>query len=427
MSHASFYKNTVWQYGLQIAKYLFPFITLPYLTRVLGPDVYAVRAYILAAMTFAQVLLDYGFTAYGTKAIAENSGNKALIQSTMSCIAYLRLLLCIAGGATVALAATAIPILAANPLYVLIAYVGICFKALLPDFVFQGLEDMGIITKRFVVSQAISTILVFVFVHGSSDLLWVPTLEGLASLVALVWSWGNVLRGRGLLFVRVVGSKLWDAFKASSIFFLSNAATTIFTALTTILIGIYVADTAEISYWSISMTAISAIQSLYTPITNSLYPHMVVRKDFALVKRLLKLGMPVVLAGTIAFASLSGVIMGLLGGESYLPGAYVIAMVSPVLLFSFPAMLLGFPVLAAVGRVGQLTASSVISALFHIVGLIVLVVGGWFTVANVAVLRCLTEFVLLAGRAMFVCFFIADRRKHTCDHQQAHEAGEDIG
>ena len=174
------------------------------------------------------------------------------------------------------------------------------------------------------------------------------------------------------------------------------------------------------------MTAVSAIQSLYSPITNSLYPHMVVRRDFALVKRLLKLGMPAVLVGTVAFAGLSNVIMGLLGGESYLPGAYVIAMVSPVLLFSFPAMLLGFPVLAAVGRVGQLTASSVVSALFHIAGLTVLAAGGWFTVANVAVLRCLTEFVLLASRAAFVRSFIADRRKRTYDLQQTHETGEGI-
>lgn len=410
VKHTKFYKNTFWQYGLQIAKYLFPFITLPYLTRVLGPDVYAVRAYILAAMTFAQVFLDYGFTSYGTKAVAENSDNRERIQSETSCILYLRLLLCLVGGAAVALATAAVPIMAANPLYVLIAYVGICFKALLPDFVFQGLEDMGIITKRFVVSQAISTVLVFVLVHGAGDLLWVPALEGLASLVALLWSWGNVLHGRGLAFVRVGGAKMLDAFKTSSVFFLSNAATTIFTALTTFLIGVYVADPAEISYWSISMTAVSAIQSLYSPITNSLYPHMVVRRDFALVKRLLKLGMPAVLVGTAAFAGLSNVIMGLLGGESYLPGAYVIAMVSPVLLFSFPAMLLGFPVLAAVGRVRQLTASSVMSALFHVIGMFALVAGGEFTVANVAVLRCGTEAVLMCLRILFVYRFIRECR-----------------
>ena len=37
--HGTFFKNTAWQYGLQIIKYLFPLITLPYLTRVLEPEV----------------------------------------------------------------------------------------------------------------------------------------------------------------------------------------------------------------------------------------------------------------------------------------------------------------------------------------------------------------------------------------------------
>ena len=59
-AHTSFYKNTVWQYGLQLIKYLFPLITLPYLTRVLEPEGYAFYAYVVAFMAFAQVFVDFG-------------------------------------------------------------------------------------------------------------------------------------------------------------------------------------------------------------------------------------------------------------------------------------------------------------------------------------------------------------------------------
>ena len=30
-SHSSFFRNTAWQYGLQLVKYLFPLFILPYL------------------------------------------------------------------------------------------------------------------------------------------------------------------------------------------------------------------------------------------------------------------------------------------------------------------------------------------------------------------------------------------------------------
>ena len=50
MKHNTFYKNTLWQYGLQILKYLFPLLLIPYLTRILGTEGYAVYAYVLSFM-----------------------------------------------------------------------------------------------------------------------------------------------------------------------------------------------------------------------------------------------------------------------------------------------------------------------------------------------------------------------------------------
>ena len=401
-SHKVFYKNTLMQYGLQIAKYLFPFITIPYLTRVLGPDVYAIRAYILAAMTFMQVFLDYGFTSYGTRAVALAINDKTAIRSEMTAIMIARFGLCIGGAIVLVPITLCIPILASNPVYVAISYICVCFKAALPDFIFTGLEEMGILTYRFVVAQAVSTVLILLMVRGVEDLLLVPTFEALAAFIAFSWSWENVLLKRRIAPIRVSASKVISAFKVSTVFFFSNAATTLFTCLTTLMIGVLITDISEVSYWSLAMTAISAIQSLYIPISNSLYPHMCKRRDFALFKRLMAVGMAVVTVGTVAFASFSEAIMWILGGSEYLNGAYVMVMVSPVLFFSFPAVLQGVPMLAAVGKEKELTASSIISALFHISGLFVLAFGGWFTISAVAVLRCCTEFVLFLMRTIFV-------------------------
>lgn len=69
-AHAPFYKNAIWQYGLQVVKYLFPLATLPYLTRVLEPTGYAFYAYLVSFMSFVQVFIDFGFNLSGTKKIA---------------------------------------------------------------------------------------------------------------------------------------------------------------------------------------------------------------------------------------------------------------------------------------------------------------------------------------------------------------------
>lgn len=398
---ARFAKNTAHQYLLQIAQYLFPFVTVPYLTRILGPDVYAIRAYVIAAMTMMQVLLSYGFETYGVRAIADDAHDPAKVNRTTSGITYLRLALCAAGAGLLALVAPAIPLLAQNPSYVAIAYVGACLTALLPDFVFQGQEDMKVITQRYVGSQAVAVACIFLFVHGPDQLLLVPAFEALATLIALVWSWANVVLARGVRFVGVPLSDLASMFRGSTVFFVSSASTTLFSSLTTLMIGIYVADEAQVSYWSLAIMAVSAIQALYAPIANSLYPHMVKRRDFALARRLLVAGSIAALAGSAAYAALSPVIMEIIGGEAYLPGSYVIACTAPILFFSYIAILLGNPVLAAVGKAKLLTASSVAAAAFHVVGLFALLALGLFQVVWVAVLRDLTEVVLATLRLAF--------------------------
>lgn len=228
--------------------------------------------------------------------------------------------------------------------------------------------------------------------------------ETVASLVAFAWSWVDVVKVRKIrLGLEGVTRRVClSCFKASTVFFLSAASTAIFTGLTTVMIGVYVADASQVSYWSLAMTAVSAIQSLYSPIVNSLYPHVVASQDLRSVKRFLLIGMPAVVAGCVVFWLLADGVMLVLGGAEYVGGAGIVRLVTPVLLFSFPGMMLGFPVLAAVGREGWLTASSMVSAAFHIVGLLVLALAGAFTVPTVAVLRSFTEFVLMVGRVLFV-------------------------
>lgn len=50
-------KNIIWQYGLQVLKYVFPLILVPYLTRVLGTGGYAVYAYVLSFMGIVQTVV----------------------------------------------------------------------------------------------------------------------------------------------------------------------------------------------------------------------------------------------------------------------------------------------------------------------------------------------------------------------------------
>lgn len=401
MGASNLRKNIAFQYGLQAAKYLFPLITLPYLTRVLGPDGYAVRAYVVAAMVFFQVFLDYGFLPYGTREIAICRKSSGSIGRQMSVISISKILLCGVAIPLLVGVVLLIPLLRENTLYVILAYLGICVKALLPDFVFQGIEEMGIITKRFVASQAIVVVCTFALIRSPNDLLWIPAIELIGSSIALCWSWTNIMFTRSIRLCGVRLTEVRTVFRRCTPYFLSNASTTAYTALLTVTIGLFISSDADISYWSLSMSVISMAQSLYSPLSNSIFPRVCVERSFGLVKKTLLAGVPLAFAATLAIALFSKTIMLILGGSEYLDGALVLTMVSPVLLLSFPAVFLGYPVLAAVGEGVKLAISSAVAAAFSVGGLVLLITTGGFTIYSICALRCGIELVLALSRAWF--------------------------
>lgn len=396
-THKNFFKNTAWQYGLQIIKYLFPLITLPYLTRVLAPEGYAFYAYVVSFMSFAQVLVDFGFNLSGTKQIAKvrSVGEENRI---IGAVTEARLLLCVVAGVVVMVVASFLPLTRGSLFYVFLAFLAVCGKGLIPDFLFQGHEDMGPITTRFLVSKSISTFFTFVLVHSMADILWVPVLDIISNGVALAWSFAAAKRNFGTTIARVPLHDALEELKTSGLYCFSNMAASVFSGFTTLLIGAVVTDAAQVAYWSLSMTAVTAVQALYEPIVNSLYPHMVNTGDYRFAKRLSLLALPAVLIGTIAFCLLSNFIMLVLGGEQYLAGSWVLVWVSPLLVFSFFGMLFGWPVLGAVGKVAEVTNSTVASALFCIAALLLASFGGVADLHAICVIRCLTEAILFGTR-----------------------------
>ena len=383
-------------YIMNIAKMIFPLITLPYLTRVLSVPGYGVVSYVKATMQYMQLIVDFGFLLSGTKDNVLAEGDKDKIDREVGNIFLARLLL--VGLALVCLCAIIplIRILRENVLFTLLSFVVVALTVFLMDFYFRGIERMEVITIRFVVMKGIATALTFVFVHNDGDIMWIPVLDILGSLVAVVLVWIELkkfdvhLKFDGL---RVSLKKLKD----SAIYFFSDMATTAFNALNTILIGIYINE-ADVAFWSLCMQLVGAVQSLYTPITNGIYPQMMRTKDRHLIQKTVKIFMPIVCLGCVVTFFIAKYVLLIVGGEKYVAAEYLLRLLIPVLLFSFPSMLYGWPTLGAIGKQKQTTMTTISAALFQVVMIVMLILFRNFNLVSIAILRGCTEAVLLALR-----------------------------
>ena len=389
---------------MQAVKFLFPLITLPYLARMLEPDAYAVRAYVVSYMVFIQTLIDFGFAQYGTKLIAENAHDPQAMSSISTDVFVAKLLLALLGAATTLASAAFIPILGDNLAFVALSFGAIAAKSLLPDFVLQGLENMTAIAVRFSITQVIAVILIFLFVKEPSHLNLVAAFEGIASVVALAWTVaylkGNYCIGIG----RISASKTRKIIAGSTPFFISLAASALMSSTVTVLMGVFQTDALVISCWTIATTVIQGVQALWQPVTRSLFPHMVKRHDISLARKLLIVGTPIAIAIAAACHFAASWIVLVMGGEEYVAGSYILSYAVLVLPFSYPIAVIGYPITGAIGRASELSACIGIAGGMQLVFLVAAGLAGAFSVGVALIARIGSEALLLVLEA-----FVAHR------------------
>ena len=270
MKRAAFYNNVFWQYGLQILKYIFPLLLVPYLTRVLGTDGYAVYAYVLSFMGVMQTIADFGFALSGTKRVVQANWDRAAVTRLVGSITIARLILIVLLALVVLGIAHFIPIMSENVPYALLAFAAVALRALLPDFVFQGYEYMGPLTTRYFASKGVTVVLTLLFVHSAGDLLFAALADIAGSIVGLVWSFVAMYRLFGVSVGTTTLRESLNELRDSAIYCVSNISSSLLSGLTTLIVGLVLTDATELAFWSLTLTTVNAVQALYVPISNSL-------------------------------------------------------------------------------------------------------------------------------------------------------------
>ena len=136
---------------------------------------------------------------------------------------------------------------------------------------------------------------------------------------------------------------------------------------------------------------------------------MINGKDFDFAKRLCLVAFPVIVIGTVMYCIFAEPIMLVLGGADYTGAAHVMRMISPVFIFSFYGMLIGWPVIGALGYVKELTASTVFAGIVNVVVLLVIYWMGAAILNAFCVVRWFADAVLMFSR-LGVLWFVKCKR-----------------
>lgn len=393
-------KNTFMLYLMTVGKYILPFITLPYLTRVLTPSFYGVISYMTSIMVWIQAIVDFGYNYSATREAAlsrdyaDSLGN--ILSKTIASKILLSCLCCI----IIVMMIPFVNIMKENILLSFLYFFSVASTAFIPDYIYRGLEKMEVVSIRFIIARLISTVCTFVFIKGPDDILLVPVLTIIGNIVAVVFSYWHLFAVEKVFPQKFSLHDIKVSLQYSAVFFIAVFATTAYGAVTVFLMGVKDFSSADIAYWTVSIQIINAIVMLYDPIVSSLYPHMVSKKDYLLLKKYFCFFFPIVIVGTVIAFLLAKIAILIVGGRAYLDAVPIFRLLLPVLVFSFPTQLLGFPVLAPINKETLATYSTIVAAGFHLLCTLLLIATNSFDLVRIAIVYSCTNGILCILRVV---------------------------
>lgn len=251
-----------------------PLLTLPYLAAVLGAEQLGRMAFALSVAQILVILTDYGFNLSASKAVSVNRHNPDKVAEIWCSVTLVRVFLALAGLACIGISALIFE-RARNELGLfLIAYVMVFGNVLYPQWLFQGLEKLKIISMVQLVARVIVFSLIFILVKSSSDIYWATFLQAGGYMFSGILALPLTLNALGFKRLRWPSPyKLIEQLKQGWHLFLSTAAINIYTTSNAFFLGIFV-EPAMLAYYHVAEKLIRAVQTLYGPVSNAVYPHV---------------------------------------------------------------------------------------------------------------------------------------------------------
>ncbi|WP_433596824.1 polysaccharide biosynthesis C-terminal domain-containing protein [Limosilactobacillus reuteri] len=180
-------KNYLYNVVYQILLLLVPLITVPYISRVLGPELVGINSYTNSWMTFFMLVGQMGIALYGNREVAYHRENPIerskifwgiellqVITITCALIAYL--------GAVLLFSTTFKEYFLLQSFWIIAAGVDV-------SWYFMGVENFQRIVFRNMLVKLASVALIFLVVKGNSDLGKYIALLGLSNLVGNLTLW----------------------------------------------------------------------------------------------------------------------------------------------------------------------------------------------------------------------------------------------
>lgn len=257
---------------LQYASYVFPLLTIPYLTHVLGVAKFGLVAFALATAAYGTLLVNYGFSYSATRQAALVRNDLAALREVFSNVTWAKIILAVLGLALLGGIVILMPSYRSEYMLFISSYSVVIGMVLNCEWFFQGVEDMRFITIAGLISRTLSTVLVFVIIRHASDYIYAPLLTGLGQIIGGLVACVIIWRRYGIRLGGLSFSGVWHQLADGWDTFLSCLFVSLYTTSNIFVLGI-LTNPVMVGYYAAADKIVSAVRSIWGPVPQVLYPY----------------------------------------------------------------------------------------------------------------------------------------------------------
>lgn len=237
-------KNYIYRFLYEILTMITPFITAPYVSRVLGADGIGIYSYTQSYMTYFTMFAALGTVSYGMREIARCRNDKYEYSKKFWEIELLTVF------------TTCICLLAWFVFIFFSDFYRIYFIALIPSlfammfdisWFYTGHEKVGYTVFWNAICKILGVACIFLFINDKSDLFLYIFLNTLILMIGNISMW--VFLPKMLVRVNIKEFRFKSHFKETLIYFVPTIATSVYTVLDKTLIGMITRSGYENGYY----------------------------------------------------------------------------------------------------------------------------------------------------------------------------------
>jgi O-antigen/teichoic acid export membrane protein len=265
-------KNVVSLTVVQVAIYVLPLISVPIVSRIIGPGRYGIINFAAAYITYFTLLITYSFDFTATRKISKDPENSHTRNVVFSEVFYTQCLLFILATLVFGALLFSVHELKINRSIFIFSFLVCVSNLFTQNWMFQAMQDLSKVALFNLLSRLLFTAAILIVVRKNDDYIWQPLLIGVIQTAISIWSFIWAIKKYKIKLIKFSLTRCWQVLWEERIIFISLIFVNLYSSTTTVILGFY-QNSEQVGYYTSAQRLILIAQSvLAMPLAQAFYP-----------------------------------------------------------------------------------------------------------------------------------------------------------